>query len=506
MAGPEFTPLMICLRRSVVEGLSREVESAFESIPSRNMEIGGLLLGTTVRQTGVIQIEDFEPLEWEGRSDRFIPSESECRALDRTLAAYGSLRCGEPNVVGCYRSQIGKDFRLSAKDLAFARGCCGGPPGVFLLISRCSDGALTAAFCAWEHGPIDSEYTLQEFPFDVRQLAATLAETCESRVLDAAETAQPIAEPPQIDRSLPVAFWEPRAKPTEKVGVRVSAWRHRRQVWRAATLLARTRARRSVRTFLRRKCALPWRALTLQVLGYPFAVARAASQRVRTRVGQAGALVRRAFLAPVRTFLRQIRAFPWQAHSLRALAYLIAVWCAVSRAVLTRAGAFINQSPLAPARTSLSRTRTFPWWVRTLRVHWYSFAVLIIVMEVLGYRAYLSQRGSRASAKHQMISGHPLNLSRSQSEVLAMSVVRSAQTSAAQSLATNGQIAAPLKRMAGTGHRARRKPRVSSGKELPFTCSAGDVFHKTDAAPGWNTFTCRGKNVWSITRNRTSSG
>jgi hypothetical protein len=25
------------------------------------------------------------------------------------------------------------------------------------------------------------------------------------------------------------------------------------------------------------------------------------------------------------------------------------------------------------------------------------------------------------------------------------------------------------------------------------------VFHKTDAAPGWNTFTCHGKNVWSIT-------
>jgi hypothetical protein len=82
-----------------------------------------------------------------------------------------------------------------------------------------------------------------------------------------------------------------------------------------------------------------------------------------------------------------------------------------------------------------------------------------------------------------------------------MPVVRSAQTSAAPSLAANEQIAAPLKRVAATGHRARRKPHVYSGKQPPFTCSPRDVFHKTDAAPGWNTFTCRGKNVWSITRS-----
>jgi len=51
-------------------------------------------------------------------------------------------------------------------------------------------------------------------------------------------------------------------------------------------------------------------------------------------------------------------------------------------------------------------------------------------------------------------------------------------------------------------HRARRKPVVQSGASLPFTCSTGDVFHKTDAAPGWDTFACRGKNVWSLIRNQ----
>ncbi len=283
-------------------------------------------------------------------------------------------------------------------------------------------------------------------------------------------------------------------------------------VARAASRRVRTRVEQAgtfvhraflapMQTFLRRTRAFPWRARILQVLGCAFAVARAASRRVRTRVEQAGTFVHRAFLAPLQTFLGRTRAFPLQAHALWTLGYLIALARAISRAVLTRAGAFMNESPLAPARTSLSQTRTFPWWRRTLRVPWYSFAVLIIVMAVIGYRVYINQVGSRASAKDRMISGRPSNLNGPQREVLAMSGVRSAQESAAPSLVRNGQIAAPLKAATATRHRARRKPRISSGKEPPFTCSPGDVFRKTDAAPDWNTFTCRGKNVWSLAKS-----
>jgi hypothetical protein len=56
----------------------------------------------------------------------------------------------------------------------------------------------------------------------------------------------------------------------------------------------------------------------------------------------------------------------------------------------------------------------------------------------------------------------------------------------------------PIKPVAATEHRSRRKPLVQSGRALPFTCAAGDIFRKTDAAPGWDTFTCRGRNVWSV--------
>ena len=55
-------------------------------------------------------------------------------------------------------------------------------------------------------------------------------------------------------------------------------------------------------------------------------------------------------------------------------------------------------------------------------------------------------------------------------------------------------------------HRARQKPSVQSGRNLPFTCSAGDTFHKTDAPAGWDTFSCRGRNVWGLTRNQARDG
>jgi hypothetical protein len=207
-----------------------------------------------------------------------------------------------------------------------------------------------------------------------------------------------------------------------------------------------------VQTWLQRTRAFPWRARTLQVLGYPFTVARAASRRVRTRVGQAGALVHRAFLAPVQTWLQRTRAFPWRARTLRV-----------------------------------------PWYLSAVLI-----AVLIIVMEVAGYRVYLSRGGSRGSTKDQMISGRPSNLSRSQFEVPVTPVMRTVQTSAAPSRVRSTRNAAPPNRVAATGNRARRKPRTSSGKEPPFTCVPRDVFYKTDAAPGWNTFTCLSKNVWSI--------
>jgi hypothetical protein len=76
------------------------------------------------------------------------------------------------------------------------------------------------------------------------------------------------------------------------------------------------------------------------------------------------------------------------------------------------------------------------------------------------------------------------------------------QTAPAPPPAAAGGVAQPTEIDGETepsGHRARMKSvEQSSGTKLPFTCSAGDTFRKTDAPAGWDTFTCRGKNVWSL--------
>lgn len=49
-------------------------------------------------------------------------------------------------------------------------------------------------------------------------------------------------------------------------------------------------------------------------------------------------------------------------------------------------------------------------------------------------------------------------------------------------------------------HIAARTPIDQSGTSLPFTCSPGDSFHKSDAPPGWDTFSCGARNLWSLVK------
>ncbi|MCU1276035.1 MAG: Mov34/MPN/PAD family protein, partial [Bryobacterales bacterium] len=72
--------------------------------------------------------------------------------------------------------------------------------------------------------------------------------------------------------------------------------------------------------------------------------------------------------------------------------------------------------------------------------------------------------------------------------------------------AANAQAARSTVPVLAASHRTRTKPAVQSGRNLPFTCSAGDMFHKTDAPAGWDTFSCRGKNVWGLMKNQASEG
>ena len=168
-------PVRVHLYLNVVDRLSREVRRAYDSIPSRHVEIGGILLGSAdVFASHIIEIKDFEPILCEYRSDnKFEPSDADRRKLEKTLAARREAADGKLTVVGYYRSHTGDGLAMSEADVSIAQTFFDDPASVVLLIKPSEDGSASAGFFFWDNGRIDSEFTFLEFPFEAQQLAVT---------------------------------------------------------------------------------------------------------------------------------------------------------------------------------------------------------------------------------------------------------------------------------------------------------------------------------------------
>lgn len=115
------------------------------------------------------------------------------------------------------------------------------------------------------------------------------------------------------------------------------------------------------------------------------------------------------------------------------------------------------------------------------------------------FRMALTEPDGRTVEQNAIFFGAPLP-DENQRELSAGAATASAEPPAAV------EAKPPIEPVERVEHRSRRKPLVQSGTALPFTCATGDVFHKTDAPPGWNTFTCRGKNVWSLAPSEAGAG
>ena len=166
-------PVRVHLHLSVVDNLGREVRRAFESVPSHSVEIGGVLLGTAVPTSPIVEIKEFEPFLCEYRSDhKFMLSDADRRKLEKLLAARKAERQDGLAVVGYYRSHLGEGLRMSPEDLGIAQACFCDPANVFLVVKPAADRSMSAGFFFWDNGRIDSDFTFLEFPFDARMLSA----------------------------------------------------------------------------------------------------------------------------------------------------------------------------------------------------------------------------------------------------------------------------------------------------------------------------------------------
>jgi hypothetical protein len=195
-------PVRIRMHLNVVERLGRAVRLAFESDPSHTSEIGGLLLGTTdFRLSRVVEVQDFEPLLCEYRTDhKFILSDSDRKVLEQKLAARKPKRDRQLVVVGYYRSHSGEHLSLRREDLPTIHSYFCDPAHVVLLIKPAPDHSSSAGFFLWDNGRIESEFSFLEFPFEVQQLKCAKADSSRPRA-----SSRPTADAP-VDQSLRPEF------------------------------------------------------------------------------------------------------------------------------------------------------------------------------------------------------------------------------------------------------------------------------------------------------------
>jgi hypothetical protein len=156
--------ISIHLAYSVIERLERDVIAAFNAVPKRGAEVGGLLLGH-VDESGnrTVYINDFTPVVCEyRRGPSYLLSDGDRAGLESAIARAGT------SVVGFYRSHTRKDFGFDEEDVSHFRTYFPDSNRVFLLIKPLSISQSVARVSLWEGGELGGDSSLAEFSFGRR--------------------------------------------------------------------------------------------------------------------------------------------------------------------------------------------------------------------------------------------------------------------------------------------------------------------------------------------------
>src|ERR1035438_539858 len=156
-------PISIHLSLDVVSRLGLAAMEAYESVPRRGLEVGGLLLGR--HEGSTIYIDGLEPVESEhrsGLSDRLSESD---------IQIFREARQQHPEAVGMYRTQTGPDsLSLQLDDAEIFGYYLSGPDDIYLLVQPATG---RAAFFLPENGTLALAH---EFPFRACELVADVRE------------------------------------------------------------------------------------------------------------------------------------------------------------------------------------------------------------------------------------------------------------------------------------------------------------------------------------------
>jgi hypothetical protein len=149
----------------VKRGITGEVLTAFNAVPRRGAETGGILLGRT--ENGEILIEDFEPVLCQ---HRFGPSyhldDDDLRGLEESLEWFRSRGDGAVEVLGWYRSQTRPEFAPDERDGELIRRFYPQPRSLFLLLKPNRNQTIAAALFSSGEGELRALGEPAPFPPD----------------------------------------------------------------------------------------------------------------------------------------------------------------------------------------------------------------------------------------------------------------------------------------------------------------------------------------------------
>ncbi len=155
--------IKIRLDLATARRLGLVVQEGFEALPTRGLEVGGLLLGRFIPEDGPITaIEDFDPLESEHRhGPSYTLSEKDRKLLESRLSAQAVTR--GLGVVGYWRSHTRPGLYLDQEDYSTIRTYFTNSSHVFLLVKPSAARQSVGGFFFWENGDIRRESPYEEF-------------------------------------------------------------------------------------------------------------------------------------------------------------------------------------------------------------------------------------------------------------------------------------------------------------------------------------------------------
>jgi hypothetical protein len=198
--------ISIHLAYSVIEPLERDVIAAFNALPKRGAEVGGLLLGR-VEQSGnrTVYIDDYAAVACEyRRGPSYLLSDADRPGLESAIARAGTT------VVGFYRSHTRKDFAFDAEDVSRFQTYFPNSNGVFLLIKPLSISQSIARFFLWEGGEMGGDSSLAEFPFGRRWIPEHVTQA-PTKAVEVEAAPNETAPPQEPDRPKRRRTWIPLA-------------------------------------------------------------------------------------------------------------------------------------------------------------------------------------------------------------------------------------------------------------------------------------------------------